>query len=288
MGGRIERSLTLMGASWRVLGQGKDLILIPVASMAALVVWTLLCRGAALAFGAEDRLLDFAIDRSFSSFGRLAPVDYVLIYACVAGGAFLTVFFNAAIVAAALERLEGRQASARDGIRMTWERRTYVLEWALFSATVGLIVMAIRSKGDWVGRVFAWLFDIAWGYATVFVAPVLVTREVGPIDALRSSAALFKKTWGENIVQDIGMGVLVLGAIIAAVAIALPVGVAFGLIPGIVVAGVLIAAVSAVFSAFDSVFNAALFRYATTGEPPAAFASLDLGRAYIPKAEKKS
>src|SRR5688572_18560086 len=102
MGGRIERSMMLMGASWRILGQGKDLVLLPVISVVTLALWTLACLGMAFVVGAEERIFDFAVDRSFASFGDLEVIDAVLIYVCVAGGTFLTVFFNAAIVAAAL------------------------------------------------------------------------------------------------------------------------------------------------------------------------------------------
>jgi len=42
--------------------------------------------------------------------------------------------------------------------------------------------------------------------ATFLVVPVLVTRDVGPVDAVKESAVLLKETWGENIIGSVGLG----------------------------------------------------------------------------------
>ena len=38
--------------------------------------------------------------------------------------------------------------------------------------------------------------------------PVLVTRDIGPVDAVKESALLLKQTWGENLVGQGGVGLI--------------------------------------------------------------------------------
>ena len=42
--------------------------------------------------------------------------------------------------------------------------------------------------------------------ATFLVVPVLVTRDVGPVDAVKESAELLRRTWGENLIGNLGLG----------------------------------------------------------------------------------
>jgi len=38
--------------------------------------------------------------------------------------------------------------------------------------------------------------------------PVLVTRDVGPIEAVKASADLLRRTWGENLIGNVGLGIV--------------------------------------------------------------------------------
>ena len=52
------------------------------------------------------------------------------------------------------------------------------------------------------------LIGVAWTLATFLVVPVLVTRDVGPIDAVKESAGLLRETWGENLIGNVGLGLV--------------------------------------------------------------------------------
>jgi hypothetical protein len=129
----------------------------------------------------------------------------------------------------------------------------------------------------------------AWTLATFLVVPVLVSQNVGPIEALKQSASLLKRTWGENAIGNIGigmvfgfisLGLILVGALLAylaaqvSMALAVAVGVAF--VIALLLLGVYQAALSGIYSA-------ALYRYATEGEAPAAFGGLQLEHAFQPK-----
>jgi hypothetical protein len=102
--------------------------------------------------------------------------------------------------------------------------------------------------------------------------PVLVSRDVGPIDAVKESAALFKRTWGEQIAGALGMGwafalmgvswTILMGLIVVAILSVNPVA---AIPAGVVWVGGYLA-LGLVSSALSGIYAAALYRYATTGE----------------------
>jgi len=91
--------------------------------------------------------------------------------------------------------------------------------WAVISATVGLILSAIRNRGGAVGSLAAGIAGTAWSLVTFFVIPVMIFEEKGVLTAIKNSVSLFKKTWGENIIGSIGIGLVMLPVILVFVAV---------------------------------------------------------------------
>jgi len=52
------------------------------------------------------------------------------------------------------------------------------------------------------------MFGVGWGLITAFVIPLMVYQDIGPIDAIKRSGAIFKKTWGENLIRVFGVGLM--------------------------------------------------------------------------------
>ena len=75
--------------------------------------------------------------------------------------------------------------------------------WALLSATVGLVLRIIESRSEKVGQLVSGLLGMAWSIVTYLVVPVLVVEKAGPIEAVKRSTALLKKTWGEALTAEI-------------------------------------------------------------------------------------
>ena len=93
-----------------------------------------------------------------------------------------------------------------------------LLPWAVLSATVSLVLRAIEERAGIVGRIVGSLVGLAWSLVTFLVLPVLVIEQLGPIDAVKRSAELFKQTWGENMIANAGIGLVALFATIVGVA----------------------------------------------------------------------
>jgi hypothetical protein len=49
---------------------------------------------------------------------------------------------------------------------------------------------------------------IAWALSTFMVVPILVTRDIGPAEAVKESACLLRETWGENLIGNAGLNLV--------------------------------------------------------------------------------
>lgn len=272
MSGRFSRSWELVKASASVLRSDKELMLFPVISgVASLVVLaTFLLPMALLGLFAEG-------------FGAGALVLGFLFYFCQYA---VVIFFNSALVAAAMIRLEGGDPTLGDGFNAAKARIPAILGYAAIAATVGVLLQSLKnSKNNFIVRLVGSGLGVAWTLATFLLVPVLVSRDVGPIDALKESVALFKRTWGESAIGTVGIGaafwVITAGTVLAGVLLTVLAAQAWmGL--AILVGGlffILVLLLGVFQSALGAVYSAALYRFATTGEGPGAFRDLHLEQA---------
>src|SRR5690606_13747688 len=116
------------------------------------------------------------------------------------------IFFNCALVGAAMIRLDGGDPTLSDGFNAAKSRLPAILGYAAIAATVGVLLQGLKQKDNFLVRMMGSLLGAAWTLATFLVVPVLVSRDVGPVDALKQSAGLLKRTWGENAVGQVGIG----------------------------------------------------------------------------------
>ena len=117
-----------------------------------------------------------------------------------------------------------------------------------------------------------WLLRGAWSVFTYLVIPVLVIEGVGPIEAIKRSAALLRKTWGEQLVSRFGFDLMViivgLPIVLVAVAIGIVIPQPAGLIIAVAFGVVALGALILVTAALKAIYVAALYEYATDGVLP--------------------
>jgi Family of unknown function (DUF6159) len=267
--GKIERSWELVKASWSVLRTDKELLVFPLVSAAAVCV--------VLATFAVPMFLAGIFDGTIASAAPLPFLGIVLGFAFYVVQYMVIFYCNSALMGAALIRLDGGQPTIGDGFRIANQHLGAIFGYALLSATVGIILRQIAQRGI-IGRIVATMFGLGWNIATFLAVPVLIMEGVGPIDAVKRSTQLLKKTWGEQIVGNIGIGaafgaitfvigLLFAGALVAAISSQVP-----ALIVGVAV--VFIAAImmlSLVGSTLSAIYKAAVYRYATKGDGGGVF-----------------
>lgn len=266
MAGRFSRSLELARASWSVVRADKELLLLPVMSVISLIV---IVGSFVVPFAALGGFRPGVgtVDPGTGS-TLVALVFYVIAY-------FITLFFNTALVGAAMTRMDGGNPSLGDGLRIAWERRGRIFGYACIAATVGLLLRSLEARVGWVGRLVVKLIGVGWALATFLVVPVLVTRDLGPVDAVKESADLLQRSWGENLIGNVGLGLVFA---VAYVGLALVAVLAFALaaqsgrpllITAVVLLGIVaVLAVSTLHATMQGVYSAALYRYATDHSTP--------------------
>jgi hypothetical protein len=264
--GRISRGWEMTKTSLRVIRKDKELLLFPVLSG----VFTLLIIGGFLA----GMFLSVGWDEMFE--GTMTYASIAVLIVAYALAYFIVIFFNAALIGCAMIRLEDGVPHLRDGFRIAKENIGRIAVWALFAATVGLVLRAIQERVGILGKILVGIVGIAWALATFFVVPVLIFEKVGPIAAIKRSSGLFRSVWGETLSGSIGLGLIfiLLGLIgLPIIIVGALLGGFTGAIVGFVIAAIYWVVLAIVASAANGVLVATLYRYATTGKVSRQFAS---------------
>lgn len=265
--GRFRRSLELAKASWSIFRGDPSLAKYPVVGAIAVVILAAII---AIPF----LLIDGAPDSDNLSVVQI--VALLLIYFA----AYTAVFFCGTALAYVVKaRMEGDTGEI-SGWAFARSRIGVIAGYGLMAASVGVALQVLADRFKLGGQIAAAIGGAAWSVTTFLVVPVLVTEDVGPIEAIKRSGSLLRRTWGEQIIGNAGIG-LVTGLVMLGVgligAVLIGIAVAIGVTALIVVAiGLTVVAlgiVAAVSSALDSIYRMAVYRYATgsdTADFPAA------------------
>jgi len=266
MAGRFARSLELAKASWSVVRADKELLLLPVLSVAALI---LIVGSFVVPFAALGGFTAAASGGGIETGAMVvAFLFYVVSY-------FITLFFSTALVGAAMIRMDGGNPTLSDGLRIAWQRKGRIFGYACIAATVGLLLRMIEERVGWIGRIVVKLIGVGWTLATFLVVPIIVTRDVGPVGAVKESADLLQRTWGENLIGNVGLG-LAFGLAYIGLAIVAVLGVVLAgqtgnalVISTVILLGLLaFFTLAALHATMQGVYSAALYRFATDRATP--------------------
>ena len=275
MGGRFRNSLDLAKSSWSLLKSDKQLIWLPVISTLATLV-------AIATFALPVLALS---NMSGGSFQPLAVAVGVLGYFVLA---YITVFFNAALVFAADELIRGGKPTIGTAIAGAKSRAHRILPWAIVSAIVSVILRTLENRGGVIGRIGGMIAGIAWSLVTFLVLPILVLEGISVRDTLKRSAKLFKGTWGEQVIANAGISIIGFVALIPALLVGRIGRGQRHLIAAVPLVGIAViygAIVLAITAALTGVFQTTLYHYAANGMP-AAFAESELRGAFKPRQQQ--
>jgi hypothetical protein len=266
---RISRSLRLVRQSYAVLMQDKELMILPLIS------------GAIIIAVAVSFFFGFGLTEEGFRERRAAALVPTFLFYVVSYS--VGIFFQAAVVAGATERLRGGDPTIASSLGAAWERKGSIFAWAIVAATVGTILRAIHDRAGFLGKIVVALVGAAWSLATFFIVPVLVLEKHSVHDSFKQSWATFKKTWGETVVGSAGIGLVAMLAwltLVAIVGLMVYVGVGMAAIAFGVLAAITLALF---FSALQGVYVASLYRYATEGKGTPGFDDELLAQAFVPK-----
>jgi hypothetical protein len=220
-----------------------------------------------------------------SSDNHATPGTYILLVAFYLAGAYVAIFFNAALISQAHIALKGGDPSVAGGLRTAGSMAGRLFPWALLTATVSLIIRAIEERLGFLGRIIGGLIGMAWNLVTYLVLPVMVLEGATTKPAVKRSSELFRATWGENVLGNAGIGavgVLLFLPCLLLIVLGVTAGgavtwVCFGLAVLLFLASVIVT------SALSGIYQTALYHFAAEQTVPQEFAAADLGHAFPPK-----
>ncbi len=264
--GRLSRSWRLTRAAWQVVRDDRALLTLG---------------GLSVVTGGIGLALIFVLSGSFRH-GHLKG-DQIALFALILAYplTFLSVFLNTAIAAAAAAALEGRRLTLGQALAVPVRRIGAVAVWALIAAVVGFVLEQAASRLPLGGSIAARLVGLGWSLASLFAVPILALEGCSAPEALKRSAHVVKKRWGEgiggNLIIGAWMGLAMLGVIVVFAVGAVATNDVPAVRDAIIVVGVLaLAAVLALQLLVRQTFAVALYRYATTGDAAGPFDAGDL------------
>ena len=202
---RFNRAVSLSGTCWRVLMLDKEMLLFPLMSLAAL---GLVMGGIFAPALVSGDLAHFQQALAENPDIYQNPRAVALLFLLYFLSYFVITFFNAGLLTCAMIRLSGEDPTVADGLRAAFRMLPQIFAWALFAASVGMLLNFIASRFKGLGRLFVQLLGAAWSVAVYFAVPVLVVEGAGPVKAVLGSIAMIRKTWGEALVANVGLSVL--------------------------------------------------------------------------------
>lgn len=211
--------------------------------------------------------------------------EYTMVFLTYFGLAFIATFFNVCVVYTTRMRFEGGNATFGESIRFAFSRFSLIVQWALLSATVGLILRILHNLasslgkiGELVANILIGLLGMAWSIVTIFVVPALVYEGLGPFQAIKKSTEVIKRTWGESLIKAIGLGLVQFFAFflifLGSAALTYALATAFdvtGLLVGIAIGVFLLLLAGLIFTVANTIFNTALYVYANNHQVAEGF-----------------
>ena len=279
---KLSNSWKMMKASATVLKLDPELLIFPLLSGVAvvLVTATFIVPFAVIGegFGALENL-----DEGVGYLGYVVGFLYYLVLYS------LIFFFNTALVGATMIRLDGGDPTVSDGLSIAFKKMGPILEYAAIAATVGMLLRALEERAGFIGRIVIGFLGLSWTLVTFLTVPVLVTKDVSAFDAVKESATVFKRTWGEQVVANVGFGlatfvIFLLMGLVAVPLIILTSSISEALLIPLILSfagGFLLLIL--VSSALKGIYSAALYRFATTGDAGEHFSAEMMEKAFRPK-----
>ena len=202
--------------------------------------------------------------------------EYAIVFVTYFGLALIATFFNVCVVYTTKVRFEGGNATFGESLNFAASRIGVIVQWSLLSATVGLLLRVLHNiasrfgkVGQLISNIVIGLLGMTWSILSIFVIPTLVYEGVGPVEAVKRSAGVIKKTWGESLIKSIGLGIIqfltLFLVLVSCAGLTYLLIAAFGtpgLFAGIAIGAALLLLTGLIFTVANTIFNTALYVYA--------------------------
>lgn len=270
--GKIALTMSLMKASWQILRKDKELLLLPVISgiccLSVMTIFTIQ--------GLEHGWLKSLANNAAAQQKNAAYWFMFLFYYC---NYLVIVFFNSAIIACAVIRMNGGNPTLGDGLQAAVNRFPHIAGWAFIAATVGFVLGMVESGSQRGRSLVAGLLGISWSVISYLAIPLIVVEKTNPLFALDFSLDMMRRTWGEQVIGNFSFGLIfsffALPVLPFFLLLHKTVGAA-SYLPGLVLVFIYLIILSIFQSALQAIFNAVMYVFASDGKVPDEFSAAQL------------
>lgn len=274
--GKIKTSFKITRAAWRVMMLDKELL--GISALRALVGLAILG-----IFTAGALLLYVQLGGGFTwdSYVEQSSWPYYILLAAFLFTSYAAGnFFAGAISHAALQRFDGENPTFKSALRAARGRVGVLVAYSGLLATVGLVLRIVADRVPYAGAIAVWLTGAAWGVATMFGIPVIMSSEQkNPLRVVKTSATTFKNIWQESVFVGMSLGLIGIVFTIFSIfllASALFVPIMFGTpatvsIVLLAIFVIMVIVLQLVMSTLHAIVMTAAYHYATTQRVPAGF-----------------
>ena len=246
---RLSNGWVIAQASFKVLNAHKELIIFPILSALSLI----------LVVGSFFAVLFARVGWNVDEIQMgSSSLMYLVLFCFYIINYFIVVFFNMALMHCAKLYFVGEEVSVSKGLQFSVSRIWPIFSWAVFAATVGMLLKIAQDNLGWIGKIIIGIVGFAWSIATFFAIPVIAYENLSPMNAVKRSAELMKQRWGEGIGASFSIGLVGFAAFIVIAIVAAGISaVNEGLGIAVIIFG--IAGLCITGSALHSIFISALY-----------------------------
>jgi hypothetical protein len=271
---KVENGWKICDLALKVLNANKKLIIFPILSgISLIIILTTFFVG-----------VGSFINWDASNLNQLSGsiLRYLIIFLVYLINYVVIIFFNIALMHCTRLYFEGEEVNISTGIKYSLSRFGYIVSWALFASTVGLILKIIQDNVGKLGRILIALLGFAWSVSTFFVVPIVAYENRSPWDAFKESIQMMKKLWGESLTASFSFGLIQFGVLVLVILFSFLLGMAYAFLGiGFFIIGLVLTL--AVFSTLNSIFISAVYHKVSSDIDVKEFSDIDVASLFSSK-----
>lgn len=198
---QLQLSWKFMVDCVKFLKNNPDLVILPLLSL--IVLGAMVVSMIYLSFHEFNRVYAF-----YQSHNILLLVGSLMLFYFLLS--FIMIYFNASLITCILQRLQANNISVVQGMRLTLNKSWLLLQWALISSTICLLINSLERVHSVVADIMSAIFGFSWAVTSYFVMPIMVAENVGPITAFERSIRLIGKGWRKLLSVNLVFFVIIL------------------------------------------------------------------------------
>jgi hypothetical protein len=270
--GKISMTISMMKASWQILKKDRELLLFPVIS-------GIFCLSIMAIFIIPALDHNWLKPLAGGATGQQKNMAYWFMFLFYYCNYLVIIFFNAAIIACAVIRMDGGNPTLADGLQAAVNRFPQIAGWALIAATVGILLGMVESGSQRGRSIIGAIFGIAWSVISYLAIPLIVVEKSSPLFALERSQDLMRQAWGEQVAGNFSFGLIFALFALPVLPLMFVLKSYWGppsFLPFIICAAIYLVGLGIVQSALQTIFNAVIYVYARDGKVPEGFTAVQM------------